>query len=216
MNTTDPGLSGWTSPATGSEWPDKGPATAAWMVTGIEAWRAINARYEGKGTPRSNDETDRLTVHRDVHSGEIGHTALLTMGGGTEMLRGLAALYYAHPTFPLTRAHLPTFRSLQEHCGRVIWLLEPGTEVGPTSGTLTDDAEFSRSTAAFHDRAARMRVLNEELVDDQLSAAQKQGDTKAESQAQLDGGLSPGARGKARRRDGDSFPGYTLFAELCE
>lgn len=216
MSTTNPGLSGWTSPAAGSEWPAKGPAIAAWMVTGIEAWREIQARYEGTGTPGSNDEADRLTLHPDVRSGEIGQTAQLILGGATEMLRGLAALYYAHPTFPLTRGHLPTFRSLQEHCGRVIWLLAPGTEIGPTSGALADDAQFSRGTAAFHERAARLRMLNEELVDDQLAAARKNGDAQAEHQAQLDGGLSSSARKKARSKSGVTFPGFTGFAELCE
>lgn len=216
MKTTDSGLSGWTSPAAGSKWPDKGPAIAAWMVTGIETWREIQVRYEGRGTPGSNDETDRLTIHGDARLGEIGQTAQLILGGATEMLRGLAALYYAHPTFPLSRGHLPTFRSLQEHCGRVIWLLEPGTEIGPTSGALADDAHFSRGTAAFHERAARLRMLNEELVDDQLAAARKNGDGQAEHQAQLDGGRSSSARKKARSKSGDVFPGFTGFAELCE
>jgi hypothetical protein len=216
MGTVEPGLSGWTSPATGGEWPDKGPAIAAWMVTGIEAWRMIQVRHEGTGTPDSNDEADRLTLHPDVRLGEIGQTAQLILGGATEMLRGLAALYFAHPTFPLTRGHLPTFRSLQEHCGRVIWLLEPGTEVGPTSGALADDSQFSRGTAAFHERAARLRMLNEELADDRLAAARKMGDTQAENQAQADGGLSSGARRSARSTSGDRFPGFTGFAELCE
>ena len=210
------GLSGWSSPAGGSVWPDRGPAIGAWLVTGIEAWREIETRYRGKGTPASNDEADRLTIHPHVRSGEIGRTALLITAGATEMLRGLAALYLAHRQFALTRAHLPIFRSLQEHCGRVMWLLEPGTAIGPSPGTLPDDAYFTRNTAAFYERAARMRMLNEELLDDRLAGARKQADVKQEQQATHDGGLSQDARKRARRQAGDVFPGYALFAEICE
>lgn len=209
-------MAGWTSPATGAAWPDKGPAIAAWFVTGIEAWRQIVGNYGSKGTPGSNDDVDRVTLHPDVQSGEIGQTALLMFAGATEMLRGLGALYHAYPQFPLTRAHLPTFRSLQEHCGRVIWLLEPGTEIGPTSGTLPDDARYTTSTAAFHERAMRLRMLKEELLDDRLAAAKKQGDTQAEAQARIEGALTLANRRDRRQQSGENFPGYASFAEICE
>jgi hypothetical protein len=84
---------------------------------------------------------------------------------------------------------MPTFRSLQEHCGRVIWLLEPGTKIGSTSGTLRDDAKFTASTTGFHERALRMRLLKEELLEDRLAAARKQGDTNKANEATADGGL---------------------------
>lgn len=212
----NPGLDGWSTPASGSTWPDRGPAIAAWMVTGIEAWRAIQTRWRGKGTAGSNSEADRITIHCHVRSGEIGQTALLITGGATEMLRGLAAMYVAHRRFPLTRAHLPTFRSLQEHCGRLMWLLEPGTEIGLSSGTLPDDAMFRASTAAFHERARRMGMLNEELLDDRLAGAIKQGDAKEITLAKADGALSQDDRKSARRRTGAQFPGYAAFAEICE
>lgn len=216
MNTMSPGLQGWTSPVSGGTWPDKGPAIAAWMVTGIEAWRAIETRYAGKGSPGSFDEADRLTIQQDGHTGEIGPTALLIVGGATDMFRGLAALYYAHAKFPLTRAHLPVLRSLQEHCGRVMWLLGPGIQVGPSSATLPDDPNFTNSTANFHDRVARMRMLREEHLDDRLAAAKKECDAQGEVQATAEGALSRGGRSRARKRANEPFPGPTAFAELCE
>lgn len=212
-----PGLTGWTSPADGGSWPAKSRSIATWMVTAIEAWRTMEEAHGGRGSAESPDHFDRLTVHSDVRSGEIGQTALLIIGGATEMLRGLAAMYHAHETFPLARAHLPVFRSLQEHCGRVLWLLNPGTEFGSTSGLLPDDAAHCGWTAAFEKRAMRMRQLNEELLDDRLAGATKNVDTAQMQQLYQDGALSANARRNARSARGDdTFPGYSGFAEIAE
>jgi hypothetical protein len=187
------------------------------MVTGIEAWRTLETAHGGRGAAESADHFDRLTVHPDVRHGEIGQSALLIAGGATEMLRGLAAMYHVHETFPLTRAHLPVFRSLQEHCGRVLWLLNPGAELGTTSELLPDDASHSAWRSAFHKRATRMRQLNEELFDDRLAAASKSGDTTAMQQLTRDGALTANARRSARSASGDApFPRYSGFAELAE
>jgi hypothetical protein len=211
------GLGGWTSPADGGSWPGKARSIATWMVTAIEAWRSLEAANDGKGADGSADYFDRLTLSADLRPGEIGQTALLMAGGATEMLRGLAAMYHSHEKFALARAHLPVFRSLQEHCGRSLWLLNPGTEFGPTFGVRPDDAAHSEWVAAYKERATRMRQLNEELLDDRLAAARKNGDTAAVRQLGLDGALTAKKRQSTRKAQGDPpFQGYSAFADLAE
>lgn len=203
-------------PVVATEWPAKSRAIAAWMVTGIEAWRTLEASNGGHGVVGSNEATDRLTLHATVQTGEIGQTALLIVGGATEMLRGLAAMYECHSRFPIARAHLPVVRSLQEHCGRVIWLLEPGMAFGDTSGPIEDDEVHSAGTAAFHERANRMSMLNEELLDDRLAAAKKLGDEAEVDATRTAGALKPEKRRAERQVAGVRFPGYSDFAEIAE
>jgi hypothetical protein len=187
------------------------------MVTGIEAWRSLEAANDGEGVNGSADYFDRLTLSTELRTGEIGQTALLMAGGATEMLRGLATMYHSHATFPVARAHLPVFRSLQEHCGRLLWLLNPGTEYGPTSGVRLDDEAHTQWVAAYQERAVRMRQLNEELLDDRLAAARKNDEPAEVTQLEVNGALTSTKRQKARHDRGDPpFPSYSDFAKLAE
>lgn len=207
---------GWSVPVNATRWPAKSRAIAAWLVTGIEAWRTLEASNGGCGAVGSNEATDRLTLHPGIRRGEIGQTALLIVGGATEMLRGLASMYECHARFPMARAHLPVVRSLQEHCGRAIWLLEPGLEFGDASGPIEDDEAHTAGTTAFRQRSSHMIMLNEELLDDRLAAAKKLGDESAIDAARNAGALSPKRRSAARQEAGLSFPGYSGFAEIAE
>jgi hypothetical protein len=186
------------------------------MVTGIEAWRSLEASNRGHGAVDSTEATDRLTLHPSIRTGEIGQTALLIIGGATEMLRGLASMYECHLRFPIARAHLPVVRSLQEHCGRVIWLLEPGMEFGDSARPINDDEAHSAGTAAFRERANRMAMLNEELLDDRLAAAKKLGDASEVAATRSAGALKPEKRRAERQAAGVRFPGYSDFAEIAE
>jgi hypothetical protein len=205
---------GLASPADGATWPAKGLAIANWMITGIEMWRAIDEENNGVPASDSCGHGDALTIHSTIRLGEIGQVVRFLVGGATEMFRGLASMYNNHDSFPLIRAHLPLVRSLQEHCGRVIWLLEPGAEIGALSPTPIYDAVADAE--AFQERALRLKMLHDELLDDRLAAARKRQDQVSIDLAVSDGGCSTRLRRASRTAAGEIFPGYSGFAEICE
>ncbi|MCU1418342.1 MAG: hypothetical protein JWP32_2516 [Schumannella sp.] len=140
--------------------------------------------------PNSPAWFDRLTFTDE--GGRTGATgswyALLTMGGSAEMLRGLCVLFEQSLTTPLTRAHMPLARSLQEHLGRVVWLCEPGFTEAEAADAAPDawEQRHLRALLMAAEWASEQEAnlaLNDPDVDDvaaaKIEAARLRGNAKA-------------------------------------
>jgi hypothetical protein len=122
-------------PIDARDWPARSAAVSEWLTIGVNSFHLLSDKHGSLPTEDSLAWTDRHTFQDpDSRLGPAGSWfALLTMGGAAEMLKGVSALYASASETPLTRAHIPVARSLQEHLGRVVWLCAPAFSIGPES-----------------------------------------------------------------------------------
>ena len=166
MTTTDPTDEG---PADQSgaelEWPERGRTLAVWLDHGRAAWLRLGTANQWQTAADSPLRLDDLTLHAGAKSSNSGWFARLTMLGAADMLRGVAALYASTPVVPLSRAHFPVVRSVQEHLGQVIWLLEPGIQITPIKNAppiTTHEVD----AALFRARSLRAALLHWQFASD--------------------------------------------------
>ena len=112
-----------------SDWPESVANGGIWLDDGRSSWVRLDRAYRGLPTENSALWLDNLTLHAGAKTSNTGFFTRLSMLGAADMLRGVATLYGASPVVPLSRSHFPIVRSIQEHVGQVIWLLEPGSLV---------------------------------------------------------------------------------------
>jgi hypothetical protein len=153
-----------------------------------------------------------FTPHEPGHAATGHWWALLTLMGAAEMIRSFASLYAQSIDRPLTRGHLAVMRSIQEHLGRVIWLLEPGasvTSLGAAPATPTSDP--------FAERRLRNLLLHQEWMKDCASSAKLE---QSPELAAFEAGLSEATTAvdtakQVLQQPDAKIPSPTQFAELC-
>ena len=200
-------------PIGGKRWPARGPTIAAWMLTslrGFETERALrdDTPVAGSVADRDGHQSPQELPGGGVLTGqEVRLAAMLQLLAGVEVLRSLAALYLAHPEVPITRGYVPLLRSLQEHFGRVIWLLAPGCPLVDLGGFY----HHYWYDEAYSERIDRLRLLQLEACRDDARAARARADKEGREAAE---------RSKKLFQVGDKIRdqnlSYTYLAEVCE
>ena len=200
-------------PVNAREWPARSGALAEWLMIGANSFHALSDQHGSIPTENSLAWADQHTFpNPESRLGPAGSWfALLTMGGAVEMLKGVAELYGSAASSPLTRAHIPVIRSLQEHLGRVVWLCEPAFS----------NASESKEDDSWELRHFRSILIAREWVDDwvkHLNLNDPDGSDIVVARAEQVKVLAQ-TNSAADRLDvtiGQAWPSYTAFAELIE
>jgi hypothetical protein len=133
------------------------------------------------------------------------------MAGAAELMQSLSVLYASSPEVPLTRGHIPLVRAIQEHLGRVVWLIEPGFHPADEPDDGSDDWE---------ERHFRSILIAREWASDWVSSI-KMNDPDGEAAEEASAESKRLGKLVKRKIQGSkqfatSFPGNTKFAERIE
>ena len=195
-------------------WPDRGIDLASWINSGREAWLLLGVANGWQPTEGSPLRLDDLTLHAGARSSNSGWFSRLSMLGAADMLSGVATLYAATPAVPLSRAHFPIARSIQEHLGQVIWLLEPGSLV-THDGQQPPVASHDLDADLFRARSRRAAMLYWKFLDDACSSVRLEfGEGSAEHTEAVSNRTEAKHIVAELSGDTNAFPSSTDFANM--